>query len=211
MEQRKLLVESFGSKKKKTEVRTKDANRVVADDTLHKSFTVAAGKSLFTVAATAKRLDVPPYDETTDVPAKCYDIKTLLTPEGWAIATQNAHTLLANAHVLPSWVQATWAALSNWTEPDQKRRRRREKLLAYVIYLFKFLRVDRASLNKPLSQHVTAIPDAIGDQFLTQFTELQGKDRVRTKVRSLVSCTRLSPLLDVMEILSFSLIQILKT
>ena len=116
LEQRKLLVESFGSKKKKTEVRTKEANRVEADDKLQESLTVAVGKSLFTLAETARREDLPEYDDKTDVPSKCYDVKSLLTPEGWGIATQQAQPLLANAGAVSSWVAATWQALSTWTE-----------------------------------------------------------------------------------------------
>lgn len=98
-------------------MRTKDANRVVADEKLHESVAAAAEKSLFTASREpTKRIDLPPYDETADVPSMCYDIKSLLPAEGWAALTQQMESVLGNANALPSWVAATAHSLSTWTE-----------------------------------------------------------------------------------------------
>lgn len=91
-------------------------NRVEADPELLQQIREAAAKSLVQMPTKPKRHDLPPYDDETDSPSSVYDLKSLLTPEGWAVLREKMDDVLSKTQALPSWVASIHHGLVNWEE-----------------------------------------------------------------------------------------------
>ena len=185
LDQRRQLVEMFGSAKSQTKLRQAINNRMTVDNVHSKKTivdTIAAKAELEpSVSDVAKSVDatrnVPEFDVDAEEPVKVYPLKKIVPPEQWtAIDVKTllsmAKSPLAHAGEAPSCVLNLLLRCSA-LGTDKKALTRHLKILQYLTYLLRLIGTRKIPKPSELAELLQA-PEIIAEALYSAYV-VRGK------------------------------------